>query len=143
MTGVSTALGIYVVMVFGDILGPIAGGLVLGSIVGAGQWFTLRSRFQWAGRVALASAIAVAVGLLSLGDSMHQTLGGLNPLTDTTLAYSADDVRLNVLVHGLHPLHAWHQLTVACIVLAVSGMMVGALTARSLASLTSRPRPLC
>jgi hypothetical protein len=138
VTMVSTAIGIHTVMLFKDVMNPIDCGVVLGGFVGTGQWLILRTRMRRAGRWVLASAVAVSVGLLSVSGSIHQALAGLNPLpNDGQMAFASLDT-LNVLARGVFGQKSWSELAIECVVMAVSGAVVGALTARPIASIVKR-----
>jgi hypothetical protein len=104
--------------------GVVGSGLILGAIVGTGQWLVLRPRAPRAGWWATASAGALAGGVLAYGAAMQRALAGMNPLPNEMLV-------LRVVPAFPHV----PQLAAGIAVMATAGLIIGALTARPVSRL--------
>src|SRR5438552_1433040 len=80
-SAVSTALGLQVAIAVAKIGGPVAYGVVIGTVVGGSQWAVLRRRIRQAAYWVLASTVALSVAMFSCAENMHRTLEGVNPLS--------------------------------------------------------------
>jgi hypothetical protein len=80
-----------------------------------------------------ADTAALPAAALWFGTSVHRTLAGMNPLpNNVNTAYGET---LNALVRGLYGPKSWPELAVECGVMATSGLVIAALTARRLSSI--------
>jgi len=136
-SAVSTALGLQVAIAVAKIGGPVAYGVVLGTVVGGSQWAVLRRRIRQAAYWVLASTVALSVALFSCAVNMHRTLEGVNPLSRNPLAVQPDAYNGAVafLSRGLYGPTTGADLVVELAVMLTCGLVVGALTAQPLASL--------
>jgi hypothetical protein len=134
------AFGLEVAVLLAGNGGPVWYGLVLGCFVGAGQWIVLRRKTRDAARWVVASMVGVPVGILSVGLALNGTLRGLNQLSNDVLAThettSTSDA-IALLSRGLYAPASLVDLTVESAVMATAGLVIGALTASALSSLTS------
>jgi hypothetical protein len=118
----SASLGMPVALAIGA--GVVGSGLILGAIVGTGQWLVLRPRAPGAGWWATASAGALAGGVLAYGAAMQRALAGMNPLPNEALVLRVVPVVPHV-----------PQLAAGIAVMATAGLIIGALTARPVSRL--------
>jgi hypothetical protein len=142
-SGVGAAIGLQIAASVASITGPVGYGVVLGAFVGSSQWLVLRTRVARAGWWVLGSAGALSLGVLSYAASLDRTLRGLNPLPHGLLAGQAEvsyREAIGVLVRGLYGPRSWAELAMELAVMATSGLVIGALTARPVSALLSRPR---
>jgi hypothetical protein len=142
-SGAGAALGLHVAVIVASSTGPLAYGIVLGGFVGTSQWLVLRTRVARAGWLVLGSAVALSLGVLSYAASLDRALRGFGPLPNDVLVGQAPmDYReaLGVLVRGLYRPKSWAELAMELAVMATSGLVIGALTARPVSAMLSRPR---
>lgn len=123
-TTASAALGMPVAVAMAAVAGPVGAGLVLGGIVATGQWLALRTHTQRVGWWMSAGAGALAGGVLSYGVAMQRALAGVNPLPNQL-------VPVRVLPIPPHV----SQLALGIAIMATTGLVVGALTARPVSQL--------
>jgi hypothetical protein len=123
-TTASAALGMPVAVAIAPAAGPVGCGLVLGSIVGTGQWLVLRTRARRVGWWVSASAGALAGGVFSYGETLQRVLAGVNPLPNQMLVLGVLQIPPHVA-----------QLGVEVAIMATTGLVVGALTVRPVSQL--------
>jgi hypothetical protein len=141
-SGLAAAIGLQVAVSVASSTGPLGYGVVLGGFVGTGQWLVLRTRVERAGWLVLGSAMALWLGALSYAATLDRTLRGLGALPNDVLAGQAQmgyREALGVLVRGLYRPKSWAELAMELAVMATSGLVIGALTARPVSAM-SRPR---
>lgn len=126
-----SSLGLLIAGLSGDAIGPVGRGVVLGVFVAAGQWLALRRRLHRAGWWILATAVAVPTGALSVSAATQRTFAGMNPLAGHLLARTDQADTVETVVRTLGRPAAWPEFLLACAVMATSGLVIGALTARS------------
>ena len=139
VSAISAAFGLELAVMVSDVAGTVAFGVVLGTCVGSGQWLVLRTQTRRAGWWIAMSALALPAGVLSFGGAMHRTLAGMNPIANPVGSQGGGGLRLEALIHALYVPRSWGELLVEFALIATSGIVIGAFTARSVsAKRTSR-----
>ncbi|MBI3490639.1 MAG: hypothetical protein HY047_02415 [Acidobacteria bacterium] len=118
-TVASAAIGLQAAVTIAGAAGPIGCGLVLGSVVGIGQWLVLHTQAPSLGWWAPASAVALAASVLSYGAAMQHALAGMNPIATEM-----------VTLRGLQALPHPAEAAVGIAIMATTGLVIGALTAK-------------
>jgi len=136
-SAVGTSVGLEGAIATAKIAGPVGYGLVLGCAVGSIQWMVLRTRVHGAAWWGLGSTAALSAAMLSCGVSLHTTLNGLNAVSRDPLAAEpgAYGAAVQFLARGLYAPSTGADLAVELAVMATTGLVVGALTVRPLASM--------
>lgn len=137
ISALSAAIGLEAAIMVANAAGPLGYGIVLGGIVGSGQWMVLRKevrRDNWWGA---ASAVALCAGVISVGLAVSRTVHEMNALPSNVLE-ARGGPGLDVLLRGLYAPTSWAELAVAFAVMATSGLVVGAVTAKPLSSILAR-----
>lgn len=116
--------------------GPLGFGIVVGAIVATGQWLLLRERVSSASWLAVASAGALSATVISRSGSLNHALAGMNPLRQTAMPFQPVH-GVDVLLRGLYAPMNWTEWILAFIVMAVIGLVVGAMTAKPISALLS------
>lgn len=138
----STAASFHLTTLVAGLIGPIGSGLVLGGVVGSCQWMLARTRLRRPGWSVLAGAVALPIAVLSCDAVIQRTLTGMNPVAHiandaTGLLAAGLGARyadaLGMLARGLYQPRDWTDLALECVAMATSGLVVGAMTARSIA----------
>ena len=133
----STALGFHLAALVAGAIGPIGCGIAIGAIVGGCQWMVARTRRQPAGWPVLASAVSLPVAVLLCDSVIERALTGMNPvaadLQATALAGAGYGGAISVLVRGLQQPRGWADVAFEFSAMAISGLTIGAITARQLA----------
>jgi len=131
------AVGFEVAMLSGSLTGPIGFGSVIGVIVACGQWMVLRKRFYRASWLAAVGGVVLSVAAISLGVAANRAPLAVNALDHyATVVERAPAVPLQVLYAPMD----WNEWTLGVIAVAISGLVVGAVTAKPVAALLSDAR---
>lgn len=142
----AAALGLQVAIVIANVFVPemndaVKYGIVLGAFVGGGQWLVLRTRVRRAGWWVMANAVALPAAVLSCGVALKGTLHGMNALSNDLLPVQdavGDGQVLSLLLRGLNGPNSWMDLAMACVLIALSGLVIGVVTARPLTTMLAR-----
>jgi hypothetical protein len=141
VSATSTAVGLHLTTLVASLIGPVACGIVLGGFVGSCQWMLVRTRVRRPGWSVLASAVALPIAVLSCDAVIQRTLTGMNPVANiannasgllTTHIGARYADALGALMRGLYQPKDWTELAIECAAMATSGLVIGAITARSL-----------
>ena len=140
ITAGCAAVGLEVAVTIGKAAGPAGYGMVFGSFVGSGQWLVLRRQMERAGWWLVASALTLCASVISCGFVTSGAVRGMNALPNHLLALHAPGSGhgLNLLVRGLYGPMTWTELAVEFAVMATTGLVIGALTAKPLSSMLAR-----
>jgi len=130
------ALGVEIAISIARAAGPVGYAVAFGSIVAAGQWIVLRGRLPNAAWWVLPSAGGLSAVVMSARGAMTTALAGMEPLGNQPDA--APGVFL--LLRGLYAPASWMEAAVSFAVMATTGLLVGAITARPAASFLTRAR---
>jgi len=132
-SAISAAFGLELAVRVSQFAGIVLFGVVLGICVGSGQWLVLRTQTRRAGWWIVVSAMALPVGALSFVGTMHRTLAGMNPIANPvgSPASPVSAVQLEALVQALYVPRSPSDLLVEFLLIATSGIVIGALTARA------------
>ena len=134
VSAISAALGLELAVMVSDAAGTIVSGVVLGACVGSGQWLVLRTQTRRAGWWIAMSTLGLPAGVLTFGGAMHSTLAGMNPIANPVGSQAVGALRLDALTRALHVPRSWGELLVQIALIATSGIVIGAFTARSVSS---------
>jgi hypothetical protein len=133
----STALGFHLAAFVTVALGPVGCGMAIGAIVGGCQWMLARTRMRRPGRVVMATAASLPIAILLCDSLIQRALAGMNPVAidaqARTLAGPQYGTAISVLVRGLQQPSSWSDVAFEFAAMAVSGLTIGAITARQLA----------
>ena len=130
------ALGVEVAISLARVAGPLGYAVAFGSIVAGGQWIILRGRLPGAAWWVLPSAGGLSAVVMSARSTLTSALAGLDPLRN-----QPDSVPgLYLLLRGLYAPATWTEVAVGFAVMATMGLLVGAVTARSVTSMLARAR---
>jgi len=124
----------------GNAVGPAGYGMIFGSFVGSGQWLVLRRQMKRAGWWLVASAVTLCATVISGGFVTNGAMRGMNALSNELLARHAASPDLDLLVRGLYSPANWAELAVEFAVMATTGLVIGAVTAKPLSSMLTRAR---
>ena len=135
-SAVATALGLHVAVAFVGVAGPVGYGIVLGGFVGGAQWLVLRTRVRRPGWLVLGSTAALSLAVAWCAAAINATLLGMNAFSRTPpllepVAYRA---AIAFLLRGLYGPTNGHDLAVEFAVMATCGLVIAAVTARTLSS---------
>lgn len=136
VSAISAAIGLELATAVAVPAGPLGFGVVVGAIVATGQWVLLRERVRSAGWLAVASATALSATVISPSASLDFALAGLNPLRHTTIPFDPG-YGVDVLLRGLYAPMNWTEGILGLVVMAVTGLVVGAMTAKPISVLLS------
>jgi hypothetical protein len=139
VSAVTSALGFEVAVRVAAPAGPLGYGVVVGVSVAAGQWLVLRERVHSAGWLAVASATALCATVFSRTASLDDALTGLNPLQQRVAVLDASR-GVDVLLRGLYAPSNSTEWILGFIVMAVTGLVVGTMTAKPISAMLSDPR---
>jgi hypothetical protein len=84
-----------------------------------------------AGWWTLSSGTALAAAVVLFGATMHRTLAGMNPLSSDVSLNMAFRNALKAMFDGMFTPKSWTELPVEITLMAMSGLVVGAITARA------------
>ena len=132
----STALGFHLAALVASALGPVGCGMAIGAIVGGCQWMLARTRMRRPAWPVLATAASLPIAILLCGSLIERALAGMNPVAidaQTRTLGAQDGTAISVLVRGLQQPHGWADVAFEFAAMAVSGLTIGAITARQLA----------
>jgi hypothetical protein len=131
------AVGVQAAVLSGALIGPLGFGTVVGLTVAGGQWVVLRERFRRASWRAAAAGSVLSLTAISLGVAANRA-----PLAVHALDHYATAVdRVPTLpVHVLYAPMDWSDWTLGLMAMAVSGLVVGAITAKPVTALVSDAR---
>jgi hypothetical protein len=135
VSAASTALGLHLAAIVAGPIGLVGCGIVLGGVVGVCQWMLVRARVRRPGWPVLASALSLPIAVLLSDGLIQRALTGMNPVADnfqTTNAGAPYADALDVLVRALYQPHNWTDLAVESGAMAISGLIIGAITARQI-----------
>ena len=133
VSAASTALGLHLAAIVGGPIGLVGYGIVLGGVVGICQWMLVRTRVRRPGWPVLASALSLPIAVLLSDGLIQRALTGMNPLANNLQATNAGAPyadALGVLARALYQPHNWTDLAVESGAMAISGLIIGAITAR-------------
>jgi hypothetical protein len=130
------ALGVEIAMSIARIAGPIGYAIAFGSVVAAGQWIVLRGRLPGAAWWVLPSAGGLSAIVMSARNTLTAARAGLEPLVSHPDATPA----LYLLLRGLYAPTSWTEAAVGFAVMATTGLLVGAITAKPVSSMLARAR---
>lgn len=132
----STALGFHLAALVASALGPVGCGMAIGAIVGGCQWTLARTRVRRPAWPVLATAASLPIAILLCGSLIQRALAGMNPVAIDAQARTLSaqyGTAISVLVRGLQQPHGWADVAFEFAAMAVSGLTIGAITARQLA----------
>jgi hypothetical protein len=101
-------------------------GLLLGGTIGFGQWMLLPTHVARVRAWALASGIALPIATLTCAAVFERTLVGVNPV-----AANPSFDALGLLMPGLQQPKDWTAFASQFVAMALSGLLVAAITVRS------------
>ena len=131
------AVGLQVAMFSGALTGPIGFGSVVGVTVACGQWMVLRERFSRASWLAAVGGVVLSAAAISLGVAANRVPLAVNALDHyAAVVDRAPVVPLQVLYAPMD----WNEWTLGVLAVAISGLVVGALTVKPVAALLSDAR---
>ncbi len=133
----STALGFHVAALAAGAIGPVGCGIAIGAVVGGCQWMLGRTRSRRPAWPVLATAASLPIALLLCDGLIQRALAGMNPaaidVQARTIASAQYGAAISVLVRGLQQPRGWADVVFEFAAMAVSGLTIGAITARQLA----------
>jgi len=133
----STALGFHLAALVAGAIGPIGCGVAIGAIVGSCQWMLARTRVHRPAWPVMATAASLPVAIVLWDSLIQRALAGMNPVAidvqARTIAGAQYGTAISVLVRGLQQPHAPADVAFEFAAMAVSGLTIGAITARQLA----------
>lgn len=140
VTAVGAAAGVELAIAVADRAGAAGYAAVFGLVVAGAQWMAVRSRVRSGWWIA-SSAGALSVVALFSGPALSRTVAGMNALSGSPAAPSAGaPTDLALLFRGLYaPLNA-AEFALGFGVMAATGFIIGAITARPVSSMVSRAR---
>lgn len=130
------ALGVEIAISIARAAGPLGYAVAFGSIVAAGQWIVLRGRLPHAAWWVLPSAGGLSAVVMGARGALTAALAGMEPLGNQPDAVPG----LYLLLRGLYAPASWTEAAVGFAVMATTGLLVGAITARPVASVLTRAR---
>ena len=139
-TASCAALGVEVAIAVAGIAGPAGYAASFGSIVAAGQWIVLRERLPRAAWWVLPSAAGLSAVALSTSAALTSAVAGMEALRRDPFADVQSAAGLHLLLRGLYAPASWTELTLGLALMAVTGLLVGAITAKPMSSRLARAR---
>ena len=133
-TASCAALGVEVAITVAGIAGPVGYAVSFGSIVAAGQWIVLRGRLPRAAWWVLPSAAGLSTVALSTSRSLTSALAGMEALRRDPFADVQSAAGLHLLLRGLYAPTSWTELALGLTLMAATGLLVGAITAKPVLS---------
>jgi hypothetical protein len=133
-TASCAALGVEVAIAVAGVAGPAGYAVSFGSIVAAGQWIVLRGRLPRAVWWVLPSAAGLSAVALSTSASLTSALAGMEALRRDPFADVQAAAGLHLLLRGLYAPTSWTELAMGSALMAATGLLVGAITAKPVAS---------
>ena len=134
------AVGLETAMAVAHLTGPFGYSIVFGSVVASGQWLVLHSHIRRAGWWVLPSAAALSAALISSSAALNRALTGMNPLRIDVLDVPTrgPSFGIDLLLRGLYAPTSWTEFTLGFAVMAATGLVIGAVTAKRVSSMLSR-----
>jgi hypothetical protein len=133
----STAIGFHLAALVAGAIGPVGCGMTIGAIVGGCQWMLARTRMRRPAWPVMATAASLPIAILLCDSLIQRALAGMNPVAidarARTIAGAQYGAAISVLVRGLQQPHGWADVAFEFAAMAVSGLTIGAITARQLA----------
>ena len=130
------ALGVEIAISIAWMAGPLGYAAAFGSVVAGGQWIVLRGRMPGAAWWVLPSAGGLSAVVMSTRSALTSTLAGMEALRN----HPESPTGVYLLLRGLFAPTSWTEAAVGFAVMAATGLLVGAITARPVISLLSRAR---
>jgi hypothetical protein len=136
------ALGLEMAIAVANLTGPLGYGFVFGGVVAGGQWLVLRGKVRGAGLWVLPSSVALSAVVLLCSTTLSRVLAGMNPLSqDMSVFHTVSEGRdVALLLRGLYAPASWSEFTLGFAIMAATGVIVGAVTAKSVSSMLSEAR---
>ena len=132
----SASFGLHLAAGLAVAAGPVGCGIAIGAIVGGCQWTIARTRRGRPIWPVLASGISVAAAVVLFDGLIQRALGGMNPLSADLSSHALTGAQygdaINVLVRGLQQPRDWADVAFESAAMVISGLTIGALTARPL-----------
>ena len=139
-TASCAALGVEVAIAVAGVAGPVGYAVSFGLIVAAGQWIVLRGCRPGAAWWVLPSAAGLSAVALSTSASLTSAVAGMEALRRDPLADVHSAAGLHLLLRGLYAPTTGTELALGLAFMAVTGLLVGAITARPMSSMLARAR---
>jgi hypothetical protein len=135
VSAASTALGLHLAAIVAGPVGLVGCGIVLGGVVGSCQWMLVRTRTRRPAWPVLASALSLPIAVILSNGLIQRAFTGMNPVADSLQTANAAlyTDALTALARALYQSHNWTDLAVESGAMAVSGLIIGAITARQIA----------
>lgn len=130
------ALGVEVAISIARVAGPVGYAMAFGSVVAAGQWIILRGRLPGAAWWVLPSAGGLSAVVMSARSTLASALAGMEALRTPPDATPG----LYLLLRGLYAPTTWTEVAMGFAVMATTGLLVGAITAKPISSMLARAR---
>jgi hypothetical protein len=130
------ALGVEIAISIARVTGPVGYAVAFGSVVAGGQWIVLRGRLPGAAWWVLPSAGGLSAVVMSARNTLTSAFAGMEALSTHPEATPG----LYLLLRGLYAPTNWTEVAVGFAVMATTGLLVGAITARPIASMLARAR---
>jgi hypothetical protein len=134
VSAASTALGLHLAAIVAGPFGLVGCGIVLGGVVGSCQWMLVRARVRRPAWPVMASALSLPIAVVLSNGLIQRAFTGMNPVANDPQAASvaAYADALTALAQALSQPHNWTDLAVESGAMAVSGLIIGAITARQI-----------
>jgi hypothetical protein len=134
-SGCCAALGVEIAISIARVAGPIGYAVAFGSVVAGGQWIVLRGRLPLgqpgAAWWVLPSAGALSAVVMSARNTLTAALAGMEAIGN----HPDSTPGLYLLLRGLYAPTTWTEAAVGFAVMATTGLLVGAITAKPISSL--------
>jgi hypothetical protein len=130
------ALGVEIAISIAPVAGPIGYAIAFGSVVAAGQWIVLRGRLPGAAWWVLPSAGGLSAVAMGARSTLTSALAGMD-----AIRHDPDSAPgLYLLLRGLYAPSSWSEVAVGFAVMATTGLLVGAITAKPVSAMLTRAR---
>ena len=130
------ALGVEIAISIARVAGPVGYAVAFGSVVAGGQWIVLRGRVPGAAWWVLPSASGLSAVVMSARSTLTSALTGMEALRNPPDSAPG----LYLLLRGLYAPTNWTEVAMGFAVMATTGLLVGAITAKPIASMLARAR---
>jgi hypothetical protein len=130
------ALGVEIAISIARVAGPVGYAIAFGSVVAGGQWIVLRGRLPGAAWWVLPSAGGLSAVVMSARSTLTSALAGMEALGN----HPDSTPGLYLLLRGLYAPTTWTEVAVGFAVMATTGLLVGAITAKPISSMLARAR---
>jgi hypothetical protein len=133
----SGALGLHLAAMVPSAIGPVGGGIVVGTVVGGCQWMMTgpAQRRRSRGWPMVASALSLTIAVIVFDAWTRRALGGMNPVVadfQGTATPADYNTAIIALIRGLRQPRGWMDFAFELAVMSLSGLTVGSITARRL-----------